>query len=558
MRTFGKVWLNKPPRQSTWEIDCEPQVALRLKRVFGKASAWAQDTILLADTIENGRDLAWFLERYPLEISAKDKEHLLEKDKQYRKLITDIGHILSGDYAPQPVSLALPLRDYQRIAVDLAKRTRGTLSADEVGLGKTAEAIGLIADPSARPALIVTLTHLPAQWKSEIDKFLPGLHIHILKKGTVYDFSKGGFPDVIISNYHKLSGWAGELSGKVKSVIFDECQELRRDESAKYKAAKAVADHANFRFGLSATPVYNYGGEIFNVMNVLSPGSLGDWNEFQREWCGESWGNKPIVKDSKALGSYLRESGLMLRRTRVEVKRELPGLTTVPHVIDADMGELEKIKGSASELAKVILAQGGMGFDKMKAAEEFSWRLRQATGIAKSPFVADFVRLLVEDGESVLLYGWHHEVYSLWAERLKDLKPVFFTGKESPNQKETSKQAFVSGETKLLIMSLRAGQGIDGLQKVCRTVVHGELDWSPAVHEQGTGRVYRDGQTDPVVSYFLMADSGSDPVITDVLGVKRGQITGIIDPNAELVTKSQTDPDRMKKLAEDYLERHGG
>jgi hypothetical protein len=47
--------------------------------------------------------------------------------------------------------------------------------------------------------------------------------------------------------------------------------------------------------------------------------------------------------------------------------------------------------------------------------------LRQATGIAKAPFVADFVRLLVESGEKVLLYGWHREVYSIWRDKLKDL-----------------------------------------------------------------------------------------------------------------------------------------
>lgn len=71
-----------------------------------------------------------------------------------------------------------------------------------------------------------------------------------------------------------------------------------------------------------------------------------------------------------------------------------------------------------------------------------------------------------------------------------------------------------------MIMSLRAGQGIDGLQKVCRTVVLGELDLSPAVHTQFCGRIFRDGQLDPVMAYFLLADYGADPVIADVLGIK--------------------------------------
>jgi hypothetical protein len=53
-------------------------------------------------------------------------------------------------------------------------------------------------------------------------------------------------------NYAKLLGWGDYLAGIVKTVIFDEMQELRRDESqagvqtAKYQAACMVADEASF------------------------------------------------------------------------------------------------------------------------------------------------------------------------------------------------------------------------------------------------------------------------------------------------------------------------
>ena len=106
------------------------------------------------------------------------------------------------------------------------------------------------------------------------------------------------------------------------------------------------------------------------------------------------------------------------------------------------------------------------------------------------------------------------------------------------------------------VARVRAGAGIDGLQKICRNVVFGEIDWSPAVHEQFTGRVYRDGQVDPVMAYYLLADSGSDPVVADVLGIKRAQLEGIRDPSANVIATNQTDPERIKRLAEDYLRRH--
>jgi hypothetical protein len=120
-----------------------------------------------------------------------------------------------------------------------------------------------------------------------------------------------------------------------------------------------------------------------------------------------------------------------------------------------------------------------------------------------------------------------------------------------------AKRAFVAGESKVLILSLRSGAGLDGLQHVCRTVVFGELDWSPGVHEQCVGRVARDGQSDPVAAYYLLADAGSDPIVSDVLGLKRQQADGIRDPNADLVETLQVDDDRIKKLAAAFLEQRG-
>lgn len=567
MRTFGTVALSKDG--ATWFIDCEPQVALRLKRLFAKVARSTKGILTLSDTPENGRELAWFLLRYPMLMSDRDRDHLVARETQYKILAADVGRILSGDYTPRGYDLALPLREYQRIAADLALRTGGLLVGDDVGLGKTATAIGVLSDPSCRPALVVTLTHLPRQWQAELQRFLPGVRTHVLKKGTPYPIERprtlvdpGGLPDVILSNYHKLSGWAGELAGKIRCVVFDEVQELRHARSqqgptAKYVAAKQIADAAHVKLGLSATPVFNYAGEIHNIVEVLRPGALGTKAEFKTEWCGDSYGDKEIVKDPKALGSFMRESGLMLRRTRSDVGRELPALTVVPHLIEADLDEINKVASSAADLARIILRQGGMGIDKLKAAEELSWRLRQATGIGKAPFAAEFVNLLVESGERVLVYAWHREVYSLLEDKLKHLRPAFFTGEESPAQKDEAKRRFVEGDAKALIMSLRAGAGLDGLQGVCRTVVFAELDWSPAVHEQAIGRVHRDGQKDPVVAYYLVADSGSDPIVSDVLGLKRAQLDGVRDPNAELVTRSQSDPDRIKRLAQDFLRQRG-
>lgn len=80
------------------------------------------------------------------------------------------------------------------------------------------------------------------------------------------------------------------------------------DDTEKGRAARSLVDQVENRIGLSATPIYNYGGEMFNVVNYIRPGILGTWSEFTVNWCS-SMGNHWIVKDPSALGAYLQDEG---------------------------------------------------------------------------------------------------------------------------------------------------------------------------------------------------------------------------------------------------------
>ena len=569
-------------KQRVFFVQCEPHIALRIKRCFSKIDKTSHGILYLSDSPENARDLEWFMDRYPLKLHQSAEEHLRRRSEEFRERESLVDSLLRRQLDPQRFDIALrdefgvvidadPGRDYQKIAAQLALITGGLLVTDDVGLGKTLIAILMMTDPAARPAAVVTLAGtMPRQWEDEIHKFAPQLRTHVIKKGTPYDITqkvKGNgqlrfaepTPDVFILNYHKLPGWASTLAKLVKSVTFDEVQELRRrgdhkGKTAKYAAAEHVAHAAKIRLSLSATPIYNYGGEFWNVMNCTAPGALGKPDEFHREWCTTDY-DKARIKDPKAFGTYLRSAGIMLRRTRAEVGRELPPLIKIPHYVEADPAALSSVSHSCAELARLILAQGeAFKGQKMQASEELSNKLRQATGIAKAPFVADFVKLLLESEKNIVLFAWHREVYRIWGEALSEFSPVMFTGSESVTQKQESLDKFKDGRSRVLMMSLRAGAGVDGLQGVCRTVVFGELDWSAGVHEQNAGRVHRDGQPDSVAAYYLISNYGADPVMVDVLGIKKAQLEGVRDPEASLVEKLDVVPsDHIKRLAEHYL-----
>jgi len=567
VRTYGTLRL----KAGRWELAAEPHVMIAAKRVFAQASGRSYKAIHLSNNFETCRDLEWFLGRFPLEV--KDAAALRAGALAHRDQQTLVHLLLSGQAPLVDVALALPPRDYQRTAAQMLMAVRRMILGDDLGVGKTVSAICPLVMGGTTPALIVTATHLVAQWRRELERFAPGLLVHVIGKSTPYDYMKGGrHPDVLLATYHKLNGWAETLGRLVRYVVFDECQELRsgpkrEDEadlqgsargSLKCAAAAHLSSQADYVLGLSATPFYNRGGELYWVMDAIKPGSLGTREEFHHAHCT---GAEPklSLKEPAAFGCMLRDAGLMLRRTREDVGQEMPAVTVVPHTVASDHRAFDDVATRASELARLVLDKAAAGQDRFRASGDLDQMLRQATGLAKAPYVADFVQLLLEDDEPVVLFGWHKSVYDVWRERLSVFAPAFYTGDETPKQKDDAARAFIAGDTKLLIVSLRSGSGLDGLQRVCRTCVFGELDWSPGVHEQCQGRIDRPGQERRVVSYYLLSESGSDPVVADVLGVKRAQIEGVRNPHRsdDLVERIDASGEHIKRLAERYLEKVG-
>lgn len=557
--TYGSIYLSSHARH--WHVRSEPHVLIRMKRLFEGVAKGEIGEVSLSNTPEHCSELLWFLDRYPLRMSDGDKRAMRRSARQWKERVQRLTDMLDPGYKPPAFDLALPPRDYQRRAAAVYLNQGSLLLADDLGLGKTCVAICSMADARTLPAVVVCYPHLQLQWKREIEKFAPTLTTHIVEQTEPYELPRslptGRGPDVLIITYHKLSDWAQVLAKYCRSIVFDEAQELRRGKSEKYRAATKISQRMAFRLGLTATPIYNYGGEMFSVLNALAPGAIGTFQEFYREWCtGKD--DKASISDPAAFGSYVREQGLMLRRTRAEVGRELPPVIRVTHEIESDAAALNEVADKAAELARIILdSQGLRRGEAMQAAEEFSNVMRQATGIAKAPYVAEFVKMLTSSGRPVVLCGWHHAVYDIWQSHLQDLRVARYTGEETPKQKDLAREQVLRGEVDVLILSLRSGAGLDGLQEACSAIVFGELDWSPGVHEQCIGRLHRDGQNGDVTAYFLISNEGADPVMCRVLGLKRDQVDGIRDPHGALIERLDRSGDHIRSLAEQYLTQRG-
>jgi hypothetical protein len=406
--------------------------------------------------------------------------------------------------------------------------------------------MGAMVGSPLLPAAIVVDTHLATQWEERFISRYTYLQTHVIEGTRPYSLPPA---NAYIFRYSNIAGWVDvAATGMFKTAIFDEIQAGRTGAtSAKGKAMKVFADNAALRLGLSATPIFNYGSEIWNIMQYIDPDVLGPWDEFVREWC-VSRGTKWVVSDPDALGSYLREAQVFLRR--VGQGRKVNRLLVS---VDYDHAEAAKSEDLARILALKVM-DGSFG-ESGQAARELDALARQVTGVAKAKGVAAYVRILLQSGKKVILSGWHREVYSIWLQELSEFKPVMYTGSETSKQKDKSRDAFIDGDAGVLIISNRSGAGLDGLQTVCDTLVIGELDWAPNIYDQLVWRVDRPGQTsDEITAIFCVSESGSDPVVMSVNAIKRDQSRGILDPDAELAP-IQADPSHIKMLAKHYLEK---
>lgn len=513
----------------SWIIKGEPIVCQYAKRLFPGSSGRHSGEARFKRTKRINADLNWLMLRFPLKIMdeelwRKDYEEAVEHVRKRIEIHKKPKKMIPGD------QFKGELREFQKEALAFLSNNAPTLLADEMGLGKTVVALAWISTLESYPGIIVCPKNIQDQWKKSIKRFM-GIeeeNIHIIKGLTPYKLPDADF---YIIHYGLLRGWKEDLPQYgFHFLVFDEIQELRHSGTEKYSAASLLAESVQNRIGLSGTPIYNKGGEIWNVLNIIEYHCLGDWESFTREWC-YGYGSD-VVANPELLGDYLRREGLMLRRTKMDVLDELPEKRRVVIDIASD----EKLFNKEIKKVLELIREYDETDDQLlkgRLKRLIDGETRKAVGLAKAKEVAEFVKMLLESGESVVLYGWHHEVYDEWKKWLKQYNPVMITGRENEKEKIRNKEKFINGETKLIIISLRAAAGLDGLQNVACINVFGELDWSPGVHSQCEDRLHRIGQKDSVLSYYLVSSLGLDEVILESLGFKTAQFVGIMGDRAE-------------------------
>jgi len=550
----GKTWgkIRRSSDGKNWVLKGHPHMIIQAKRLF--PGSWGKrDRGYVRFPISKRYigDLNWFMMRFPLKIEDLEhweklleeaQEHYIKQEKLRKyKPKTKPSHHFHGE-----------LRKFQEQGLSFLLHNPRSLLADEMGLGKTPTALAWLTSLKINPPFVIVVPpHIQLQWKSEIHKFLSdnySIHtIHGLKPYPLPD------ADIFIVHYLLLRGWKDELPHHgFTACIFDEIQELRRSTSEKYSCASLLAESVEHCIGLSGTPIYNYGDEMWNIMNILQSQCLGDKESFRREWCyydpDAGFYDNLRIKEPELFGEYLVAEGLMIRRRKDDVISELPPKRRIIQNIDVNTGLFDELIAPAIEQAKKIPSIKNpfeRGQESMNAIDQ----ARRVTGIAKAHYVAGFVKMLLESGEKVLLYGHHHSVIDIFVDELKEHYPVLITGRQTKKEKDSAQKYFMDDQTGLIIVSLRSGIGLN-LQKA-RCVVFGELDWSPAVHSQCEDRAHRIGTKDSVLCYYLTCDRGTDHDMIETLGLKTSQFVSIMGDRVE----NQQDKILAQATMKDHMNR---
>lgn len=522
-----------------WIIRGEPFVIEFAKRLFPGSRSWENGSVKFPNSKRIIENINWLMLRFPLKVQEKKLWQIS------RQAALDHAVRIQA-FNNRPIKVEKPpqfigeLKEFQLEGLSYLQATERALLADEMGLGKTPQALAFLASQEAYPALIVVPPHLVKNWQREINKFIQlptegqlsfdstnaAGSVHVIKGLKPYKLPKAS---IYLIHYLLLRGWKNVLPEMgFQAVIYDEIQELRHGRTEKYSAASLISSAVPYCIGLSGTPIYNRGGEIWHVLNIIEYHCLGDWDSFTREWCN-GYGSD-IVNSPDVLGAYLKREGLMLRRTKEQVLKELPPKRRVVQTVDFDGGKYGSLIQTAIDKAKMIDGISDR-FERGRLTREIVNDSRQAIGIAKAPYVTAFVKMLLDAGESVLLFAYHHAVFDIYKEELKEHNPVEITGRQNAKEKDESVSNFMDGRSNLCMISLRAAAGLNLQRATC--VVFGELDWSPAIHSQAEDRAHRIGQQDSVLCYYLVAEEGTDEVIQEFLGLKVSQFVGIMGDRAE-------------------------
>jgi superfamily II DNA or RNA helicase len=438
----------------------------------------------------------------------------------------------------------------EETARKVLRRFRGrALLADEVGLGKTIEALMVLKEYIQRgmvkSALILTPASLTGQWTEELrEKF--GLEFPSSDDPGSRAMGDAAWeqPFLVASinqakskkNYALVTGREYDL------VIVDEAHHLKNRNTLNWKLVNDL--QKRFLLMLTATPVENNLMELFNLITLLKPGQLKTAGEFRREFMTR--GDPTDPQNQSRLRELLGE--VMIRNTRAVARIDIPPRfaqtmrvkpgATEQELYDRITALVQNIHrsrdGGSRLLLKTLLEEAGsspravgatllrlMENNELLPALEGEVRAilnlcRTIDASRKNAVLLELIRSSADKAIVFVKYQATLQYLSDFLEAERIPHTVFHGGLTSA-QKEDRIRRF-EGDIPLLIATEVGGEGRN--LQFCHRLINYDLPWNPMKIEQRVGRLHRIGQQHEVTIFNLCAAGSAEDYILEILDKK--------------------------------------
>ena len=425
---------------------------------------------------------------------------------------------------------------YQLETVHRVLRTlRGrALLADEVGLGKTIEAIMVLLEyrlrGMAKRVLVLAPPALVPQWIGEL----------ATKAGIAARTAEGEADAVWRGEGVVVASIAGACMQRTAPavqaepwdlVIVDEAHRVKRRGSASWKLVDGL--RSRFLLLLTATPIETELDELYQLVTLLKPGQFATPTEFRRRFVDPQHPTSP--KNREALRELLGE--VMVRNTRAASGLRLPPRYVSTVVVEpadderalyaAAMAALRAAaEGRTRRTAGLLLLEAGSSPAAVRGTIEkldpdtpgLAEVARAARRVDETQKGRALLELVWAGGGAQTLVFTRFRATARWITELlarERISHAALHGELSAAEKQEALGAFRAGAAQVLVSTDVGSEG-HNLQH-CHRLVSFDLPWNPMIIEQRIGRQHRFGQASEVLVWNLCARGSMEERILAVL-----------------------------------------
>jgi len=423
---------------------------------------------------------------------------------------------------------------YQIETVHRVLRTlRGrALLSDEVGLGKTIEALMVLLEYQlrgmAKRVLVLTPPALVPQWVGELAT-KAGISARTTERDGDALWRGDGVVVASLATARVQRTAPTVQAEPWDLVIVDEAHRVKRRGSASWKLVDGL--RSRFLLLLTATPIETELEELYQLVTLLKPGQFATPAAFRKRFVDPA--NPTSPKNREALRELLGE--VMVRNTRASCGLKLPPRYVSTVVVEpaddeqalyaAAMTALRAAtEPRARRMAGLLLLEAGSSpaavrgtLDRLAGDASFAAVALAARGeeTRKGRALVDIVRT---GGAAQVLVFTRYRATARWLVDLLEKQRVTHAavhGDLSGADKQVALAAFRAGEVQVLVSTDVGSEG-HNLQH-CHRLVNFDLPWNPMVIEQRIGRLHRFGQTTEVEVFNLCARGSMEERILGVL-----------------------------------------